>query len=108
MITNFILQASGGGIINLVFFAGIIAVMYFFFMRPQMKKQKEQAAFINEIKKGDQVALSSGIIGKVNKIEANEISLQVDSKTYLRVTKSAISKEITDAINAAPTESTEK
>lgn len=80
---------------NLIFFLAIIFVMYFFFMRPQVKKQKEQEEFLNQLKKGDEVVLGSGIIAKINKIEGKTVQLQIDQKNYLTVLKSAISKELT-------------
>jgi len=96
----FFLQAdSGGGIIQLVIFGAIFLVFYLFFIRPQAKKQKEQGNFINEVKKGDEIVTGSGIVGKINKIEDNVVFLQVDAKTFIKVMKSSISKELTDAYN---------
>ncbi len=89
--------AQGGGASMLVMMAMIFAVMYFFMIRPQAKKAKEQDAFTEGINKGDQVVTNSGIIGKVNKIEGEVIHLQVDQKTYLKIFKSAISKDMTES-----------
>lgn len=74
----------------------LFAIMYFFFLRPQMKRQKEQTKFQTDLKKGDDVVTTSGIIGQISKIDDNEITLQVDPKTFLRFTRGAISKEMTD------------
>ena len=54
-------QGSGFGIQNIIFFAGIALVFYFFMIRPQQKKQKDQKKFIEEIKKGDAVVTIGGI-----------------------------------------------
>ena len=99
------LQAgSGAGMINLVFMAVLFSLFYFFFIRPQAKKQKEQIAFMNAIQKGDEVVTSAGIIGQVNKIEDNVITLKIDEKTYVRVINSSVNKEMTDAYRkTAPT-----
>jgi preprotein translocase subunit YajC len=96
------LQASGGGqsIFQLVIFGAIFVVFYFFFIRPQAKKQKAQGSFVNEIAKGDEIVTGSGIIGKINKIEDKVIHLQVDQKTFLKVLKSTVSKELTEAYQA--------
>lgn len=84
----------------------MFVVMWFFFIRPQNKKQKEQQAFISsEIQKGDEVATSAGIIGRISKIDGNIVTLQIDTKTFMRVTKGAISKEMTASINATESES---
>lgn len=109
MTADFIfLDAAGGGAagsINLVFIIAIFAVFYFFLIRPQQKKQKEQNKFTNNLEKGMEVATASGIIGKINKIEDHYVTLQVDTKTFIKFTKNAISKEMTEAIQS-PDENT--
>ena len=96
----FFLQSSAGpGLINLLFFASIFMIMYFFFLRPQVKKQKAQDAFVKEMGKGDEVVTTSGIIGKINKIENGIVYLQIDQKTFIKVVQGAISKEMTESLN---------
>ncbi len=92
-----LLQAANAGLINTVFLLTFVAILYFFMIRPQNKRQREQVSFQDELSKGDEVVTASGIIGKVSKIEDNIITLQVDQKTFIRVTKTAISKEMTEA-----------
>jgi len=89
-------QAPGAGIANLIFFGAIFAIMYFFFLRPSVKKQKAQESFSNELSKGQEVVTTSGIIGRINKIEKGIVQLQVDQKTFIRLVKGAISKEMTE------------
>ena len=79
----------------------IIIVFWFFIMRPQAKRQKEQQQFLADLDKGDEVVTTSGIYGRINKIEGNIVTLQVDTKTFIRVAKSAVSREMTDASNSA-------
>ncbi len=76
----------------------MFVVIYFFFLRPQSQKAKEQEKFSDAIDKGQEVVTTSGILGKITKIEGNIITLQIDSKSYMRVTRNAISKELTDAV----------
>mgnify|MGYP000409397214 CR=1 FL=1 len=90
-----ILQSSAPAVTNFVFLFAIMAVMYLFFIRPQNRRQKEQAAFSSELNKGDEVVTASGIIGKINKIEGNVIQLQIDQKTFVKMLSSAISREMT-------------
>ena len=85
----------------------IFAVFYFFLIRPQAKKQKEQTKFVDQLEKGSEIITASGIVGKINKIEGNFITLQVDTKTFLKVSKSAVSKEMTDLLST-PDEKTNK
>ena len=79
----------------------MVVVIYFFFIRPQSKKQKAQNTFINEISKGDEIVTGSGIIGKVTKIEEKIVSIQIDQKTFIKVLRSSISKELTDGLKGA-------
>ncbi len=95
-----ILQASPNPIMQFLPLIGIVVVFYFFFMRPQQKKQKEQNKFIENLNKGDEVATASGIIGKINKIDGDVVTLQVDQKTFIKFTKSSVSKELTDSLGS--------
>lgn len=74
----------------------IIVVFYFFMIRPQMKKQKELAAFRNSIAKGDKVVTTGGIYGKILEIKDNTVLLQVDDNVKLRIDKAAIVKDMSD------------
>ena len=96
-----LLQMGGAGTMNIVFMVAIFAVFYFFLIRPQAKKQKEQTKFVDQLEKGDEVITASGIVGKINKIEGSFVTLQVDTKTFLKVTKSAVSKEMTDLLTTS-------
>jgi preprotein translocase subunit YajC len=90
-------------LVNLIFLGSIFAIFYFLMIRPQAKKQKEQAAFLEELEKGDEVVTSSGIIGKISKIEDELVQLQIDQKTFINFTKGAINKEMTDAFHKSRT-----
>jgi preprotein translocase subunit YajC len=64
--------------------------MYFFFFRPQIKKQKETQKMIEELKKGDKVITQSGIHGSIISIDDKSALLQVDDNTKIRFEKSSI------------------
>lgn len=88
---------------NIVQFAPlamILVVFYFFMIRPQMKRQKEQAAFADSLEKGKEVVTASGMIGKINKIDGQVVFLEVANNTFIRVTKASVSKEMTEAFFA--------
>ncbi len=84
---------------SLLFFGAIFIIMYFFFLRPQVKKQKAQNTFSDDLKKGDEIVTGAGIIGKITKIEDGIVQLQIDQKTFIRVVKGAISKEMTEMLH---------
>lgn len=92
--------------LNLLFPILIVGVFYFFIIRPQSQMRKDQETFTNNLEKGTEVVTSSGIIGRINKIEDNIITLQVDTKTFIRITKGAVSKEMTESL--ASTDETAK
>ena len=92
------LQAGGSGISSsLMLLLMMFVVMFFFFIRPQVKKQKEQAKFLDSLEKGDEVVTASGLIGRINKMEGGIVTLTIAEKTFVRVTKGSVSKEMTEA-----------
>ncbi|MFT7452734.1 MAG: preprotein translocase subunit YajC [Patescibacteria group bacterium] len=83
---------------NLLLPLMLFATIYFFFIRPQQKIRNEQQSFVDTLEKGAEVVTNGGIIGRINKIDGNVVTLQIDTKTFVRVAKSYISKELTEAI----------
>ena len=79
----------------------MFVVIFFFFIRPQAKKQKEQAKFLESLDKGEEVVTNSGMIGRINKIDGSIVTLAVSEKTFIRVTKGSISREMTEAYRKA-------
>ena len=99
----FMLQAPGGNdIMTFVSNYGLlmvfILVVWLFFLRPQAKKQKAQSKFMDNIQKGDEVVTSSGLIGRINKIEGSIVTMEIGNKTFVRVLKNSLSKEMTEGI----------
>ena len=85
--------ADGGIMALVVNFApiiGIFVLFYFLMIRPQQKRAKEHAAAIAAIKRGDTVTLSSGLIGKVTRVENEEAMLEIAQGVNVRVVKSMI------------------
>ncbi len=75
----------------------VVGVFYFFMIRPQMKRQKEMRTFRESLAKGDKVVTTGGIYGKVTDIKDNVVILQVDKEVSLKVDKSAVVKDMSDA-----------
>lgn len=67
--TNNLPQKSSYPLIIMLIVFGLI--FYFMVLRPQQKRVKEHKKLINSISKGDEILMSSGIIGKVNKVKEN-------------------------------------
>ncbi|WP_448698452.1 preprotein translocase subunit YajC [Mucilaginibacter sp. AW1-3] len=80
---------------------GLLALVFYFFMiRPQIKKQKDQKKFVEEMKKGDKVVTTAGIHGKVVEIADTTILVEVDNGVKIRFDKSAISLDASKVLNA--------
>ncbi len=108
MIQLVLLQAQGPSIIGSLWpLLLMFVVIFFFFIRPQAKKQKEQAKFLEALEKGEEIVTTSGFIGRINKIEGSIVTLTIAEKTFVRVTKGSISKEMTDAYRKSGAASSE-
>ena len=102
MTSLFILQAGSGSMAtSLLPLLLMFVVIFFFFIRPQAKKQKEQAKFLEALDKGEEIVTNSGIIGRINKIEGSIVTIAVAERTFIRITKGSISKEMTEAYRKA-------
>jgi len=87
---NYFLQAAEGGTgtLGMMFpFLMMIAIFYFFLIRPQQKQKKEHQNLINNLKVNDKVVTSSGIIGKIMAIkdDKNIVILRVDEATNTKI-----------------------
>lgn len=92
--TSLLLQAPPAQANPFVAFAPLVlmfVVFYFLLLRPQQKRQKELNQMIQELKKGDRVTTSGGIIGTVAGIQNDYVILKVgDGETKIEILKSAI------------------
>ena len=85
---------------NLFFIGGVILVFWFFMLRPQAKKAKEQKKFVENMQKGDKVVTIAGIHGTISKVnEDNTVQLEVSPGSYIKIERSSISLEWSQAIN---------
>ncbi|MGR3365604.1 MAG: preprotein translocase subunit YajC [Maritimibacter harenae] len=85
--------APGGSLLNgmLIPMILVFGIMYFFLIRPQQKKMKEDQKMREGLRRGDQVVTQGGIIGKVSKVkEGEEVEVEISDGVKVRVTKSAI------------------
>jgi len=80
----------------------IIIVFYFFMIRPQVKKQKDQKKFSEDLKKGDKVVTTSGAHGRIVEVAETTLLIEGESGHKTRYDKSAVSLEATKALNTPP------
>ncbi len=85
---------AGGGMGTLFLMLGMFVVMYFFMIRPQQKKQKEQKKMVDELKVGDDVVTAGGLHGKVLSKDENTVTIAAGGGAKLTFEKYSISKKV--------------
>ena len=68
----------------------MFVVLYFVMIRPQMKRQKEHKSMIDALAKGDEVATSGGIIGKVTRLQETTLGLEIANGVEIKIQRSAV------------------
>ena len=91
---------EGGGIMSFLPLILIVLVFYLFFIRPQMKKSKDQKKFREALKKGDKIVTIGGIHGKIIEVQETTFTIEVEGQNKLRVEKSAVAMDSTSQIGA--------
>lgn len=86
-------EGEGNSLMNFLPLVLIVLVFYLFFIRPQMKKSKDQRKFREALKKGDKVVSIGGIHGKIVEMSEKTVSLDVGNQVKLVFEKSAISAD---------------
>jgi len=79
-----------GGLMSFVPFIIIFILFYFMLIRPQMKQAKEHKKLLSELKKGDEIMLASGILGKIEKVADNFVILEISDDTQIKVQKNSV------------------
>ena len=77
-------SAQGGELFQIVFLVGLFVLCYFIAIRPQRKRQKEHAAMVSALSKGDEVVTTSGILGKVTSLDETYMVLNVANNVDLK------------------------
>ena len=82
--------ASGGMTSTLTSMVLMFVVLYFLMIRPQMKRQKEHRAMIDAIAKGDEVATSGGLVGRVTSLDEQFIQVELTAGVVVQLQRSAV------------------
>ena len=89
-----LLQAAqgDGGMGMILMLVAMFAIMYFFMIRPQQKKQKEIQKFRNSIERGQEVVTAGGLYGVVREIDdvKNVLIIEVASGVRVRVDRNSV------------------
>ena len=79
---------------TLLFMVGFFAIFYFFMIRPQMKKAKEQRKFQEAVQIGDKVMTIGGIHGEILELHETSVVIKID-QGRMRIERSALSVDKT-------------
>ena len=96
--------ATGGPQDMILQFAPILLMFvaaYFFLLRPSQQQRKRHQEQIAAVKRGDTVVLSSGVVGKISRVDDTEVQVDVAPNVSVKVVKSMISTVRTPAAPAA-------
>jgi len=78
------------GFESLIFPIGLVVLLYFFMIRPQLKRQKEHKKLVDSIAKGDEVQTEGGILGKVTAIGENYAQVEVAKGVEIKIRRHSI------------------
>ncbi|MDO8409021.1 MAG: preprotein translocase subunit YajC [Phenylobacterium sp.] len=70
----------------------LVVLFYFLMIRPQQRRMKAHQKMVAELKRGDQVVLASGMLGKVVRVEDKEVGLEIATGVTVKVVRTMISE----------------
>ncbi len=80
----------GGEGLPLIFLIGMFVILYFFMIRPQVKRQKEHRKLVESLKKGDEVQTMGGLVGRITEVGENFVKVEVADDTVVTVRRTAV------------------
>jgi preprotein translocase subunit YajC len=98
MILLFVLAANPFG--SILMMGAILAVAYFFMIRPQTQREKEGQNYVSSITVGQQIVTAGGLYGKVTRIESDCFYVQIDKLVNVRLDKDSVAVEKTRKLSA--------
>ena len=96
-----LLQGGGSSLSFIFMMVAIFAIMYFFMIRPQNKKQKEIMNFRKNLEVGQSVVTAGGIYGKIKELEDNVVVLEIAAGVKIRIDRNSIFADMASTQNAA-------
>ena len=81
---------QGSSILDFLPLFVLVAVFYFFILRPQSKRAKEHRAMVSALQRGDEVITSGGAVGRVSKVYEEYVGVEFAENIEMTVQKSAV------------------
>ena len=106
LITPAYAQAAGGGdtssmLVQLAPLALIFVVFYFFLIRPQQTKAKQQRSMLDAVRRGDRIVTGGGLIGIVAKVNGDEVLVDLADNVRVKVVRTTIAQVLAKTEPAA-------
>ncbi len=77
----------------------IAVVFYFFMIRPQTKRMKDQKNFIENLKKGDKIVTVGGIHGRIAEINDDTFLMEIEGGVKMKIDRVSVSLEASKKLN---------
>ena len=82
--------AGSDPMFQILMLVGFIAIFYFLLWRPQQKRAKEHRNLIDNLAKGDEVATSGGVMGRITKVADDVVTMEITDGVQVLVQKPAV------------------
>lgn len=82
--------SQGDPLLGLLFPIGLVVILYFLMIRPQVKRQKEHKKMVEALAKGDEVATMGGIVGRITELGENFATLEVTDGVEVKIRRQAV------------------
>lgn len=81
---------GGDPIMGLLFPIGLVLILYFFMIRPQVKRQKEHKKLVETLAKGDEVITVGGVVGRIMDLNDQVVTLEIADGVNIKVRRAAV------------------
>jgi preprotein translocase subunit YajC len=82
--------SQGDPLLGLLFPIGLVIILYFFMIRPQVKRQKEHKKLVEGLAKGDEITTAGGMVGKVIDLGDNFATVEVAEGVQVKIRRQAV------------------
>ncbi|WP_370978824.1 preprotein translocase subunit YajC [Agaribacterium sp. ZY112] len=82
--------SPNAGFLNILLLGGLFVFMYFMIIRPQRKRQKEHQSLVDALGKGDEVVMSSGLLGKIVEVDEAYVTIKAADSVELKFQKASV------------------
>jgi preprotein translocase subunit YajC len=82
--------SQGDPILGILFPIGLVVILYFFMIRPQVKRQKEHKKMVEALGKGDEVVTMGGVVGRILDIGDDFATLEVAEGVQIKIRRQSV------------------